>query len=105
MIREIQAQHKLWSLKNFGTVPPKDMLLGIVEEVGELAHAHLKESQNIRMNEDHKQKQIDAVGDIAIYLIGYCNSRDLDLQSIIVDVWNDVKQRDWRKYPENGRTK
>ena len=79
------------------------MILGIIEELGELTHAHLKLRSNIRNNEDHKANIKDAIGDIFIFLMAYTTSRNLDLQDIIESTWNTVKQRNWRRYPIDGK--
>lgn len=105
-MRDIQERQKRWAEKNFPGDRLKHFspeliqgipaLVGLVEEVGELAHAHLKEGQQIRMNEHHEVKAMDAVGDIVIYLMDYCNMRGWDFQSIVEQVWEEVEERSWR---------
>ena len=102
-LRRIQREQKTWATRNFGYVPPWQPLIGVVEELGELAHSHLKEVQNIRTNEDHIAKGQDAVGDIVIYLIDYCNRRDWDFADIILETWKQVSARDWVNDKENGK--
>lgn len=103
MIREIQAEQKEWQERNFGVKPRNQRtLLGMTEELGELSHAHLKSEQNIRQNEDHEAARRDAIGDIFIYMMGYCNDFDIDLQSVIEETWGEVKRRDWEKNANNG---
>jgi NTP pyrophosphatase (non-canonical NTP hydrolase) len=97
MIARIQSEQKKWQEHNFPTSGVNEAFKGIVEELGELAHADLKESQDIRTNEDHVANAKDAIGDIAIYLMAYCNYRGFDLQSIITDTWEQVSKRDWQK--------
>jgi NTP pyrophosphatase (non-canonical NTP hydrolase) len=76
-----------------------------MEEVGELAHAHLKHDQGIRGLEDqdlaHTQK-VDAVGDIVIYLASYCTANNIDLEAAVKKTWEEVKARDWVTYPDKG---
>lgn len=72
--------------------------MGVAEEVGELSHAHLKQHQGIRLEEDHEAKARDAVGDILIYLADYCNAREFSLQDCLDKAWDEVKQRDWQKH-------
>jgi len=106
MIRRIQNEQKPWVEHNFGTHRPAwQPLLGAVEELGELAHAFLKRDQGIRVNEYHKLSIEDALGDIVIYLMDFASAEDIDLQQVIERTWQEVKKRDWKKYPENGRTK
>jgi NTP pyrophosphatase (non-canonical NTP hydrolase) len=78
-------------------------LLGLVEEVGELSHAHLKQEQGIRGTvESYRSKKIDAVGDIVIFLANYCTQQGLSFEECVLSAWNEVKQRDWQKDPTNG---
>lgn len=103
-LRLIQLEQREWATKNFGDKPSWHPLLGAVEELGELAHAFLKREQGIRgTTESHTEDIRDAIGDITIYLLDFCNREGLDLQSIIQDTWAEVKQRDWKANPLNGR--
>lgn len=102
MLKKIQEEHAIWEKANFKKRESWQPLMGAIEELGELAHAHLKHSQKIRVNEDHIEHAKDAVGDIVIYLIGYCSARGFDMESIVQETWNEVKQRDWIKHPEVG---
>jgi hypothetical protein len=66
---------------NFGDRPAWQTLLGVVEEVGELSHAHLKAAQGIRgTREQHHVAKIDAVADIVIFLADYCTAEGIDLE-------------------------
>lgn len=63
-----------WVAHNFpdNKLPkPQESILGMIEELGELAHSHLKELQNIRGTaEEHQALAKDAIGDVTIYLLG-----------------------------------
>lgn len=119
----IQREQKEWALKNFGEQPPHRALLGAVEELrelveadpsspdhilelikalGRLSHSQLKGEQGIRVNKDHRALAKDAVADMVIFLVSYCNDKDFDLEDIVRDTWDEVKQRDWRKNPKTG---
>ncbi len=104
LLSELQRAHKRWLDHNFPDQEPHDALLGLVEEVGELAHAHLKHQQGIRGYTDVMYREMagDAIGDIVIYLASYCNTNDFNLSLEVSKTWGTVKQRDWRKDPENG---
>ena len=93
-----------WAGRNFpGTTDSSHALMGLVEEIGELHHARLKEAQGIRHSaKECKDMEIDAIGDLIIYLADYCCRRDIDLQSVIMKTWDRVQKRDWIKYPETG---
>lgn len=122
-IRELQKQYVAWSQYNFPNKKPHEPLLGIFEELGELAeqapmnlhliqaliyighlaHAHLKREQGIRGTADeHHAKAKDAVGDILIFLIDYCDKQGYDLQEIAETTWAEVSKRDWKKDAKTG---
>ena len=104
-IAQLQSEVKEWATRNFPDNKPYHCLLGAVEEIGELSHAHLKEEQSIRGESiDHVTAAKDAVGDTIIYLTDYCNRREWDLDEILQTVWNEVKQRDWTKNKHDGIT-
>lgn len=94
--RALQDQQRPWVKHNFGDRPAYYPLLGAVEELGELAHAHLKQEQGIRTTEDHEANAKDAVADTIIFLADYCSSRGWDLQEIVEVTWADVRKRDWK---------
>jgi NTP pyrophosphatase (non-canonical NTP hydrolase) len=102
MLRKLQDEQREWSQYNFGKSPSWMPFFGLVEELGELAHSHLKMAQGIRQNENHEAKAKDAVGDIVIFLSDYCNANGYDLEEIVRETWDSVKVRDWRKYPDTG---
>jgi len=102
MLKKLQEEQKSWVNHNFGERPSWHPLLGVVEEVGELAHAYLKREQGIRVEEDHTENAKDAVADIVIYLADFCSAEGFDLQQIVQDTWDLVKQRDWKKDPANA---
>lgn len=98
----LQERRNKWVAHNF---PGKDTLitstLGVVEEVGELAHHILKRDQGIR-KEDHEAEIKDAVGDIIIYLMGVATHEGFDIGQIVQETWEHVEKRDWIKWPGNG---
>jgi NTP pyrophosphatase (non-canonical NTP hydrolase) len=104
-LRQLQQEQKVWADHNFPNRHPYQPLLGALEELGELAHHHLKADQGIRGTaEMHREKAKDAVGDLMIYLADYCNQEKFDMQEILEQTWGEVKLRDWRKDPETGGT-
>jgi NTP pyrophosphatase (non-canonical NTP hydrolase) len=100
--QNLQYEVDEWSQRNFGKNPPIWKFLGIVEEVGELAHALLKKLQGIRVTEDHEAKAKDAVGDLLIYTADFCARMGWDMQEIIEKTWKRVQKRDWKKDPKKG---
>jgi NTP pyrophosphatase (non-canonical NTP hydrolase) len=102
-LRQLQEEQKKWVQHNFPGFLDYYPLLGAVEELGELAHAHLKMVQGIRgTREEHLEKAQDAIGDVIIYLSNYCTAMGFDFQKILETTWDEVKQRDWKRFPKDG---
>lgn len=104
LLSQLQREHDRWLDHNFPNQKPHQALLGLQEEVGELAHAHLKYEQGIRyMTErEYKIQAGDAIGDIVIFLASYCNSNGFNLAKEVKVAWDGVKERDWIKDPDDG---
>lgn len=101
MTKEMQAAVEKWQDKNFPNLTAEDNLIGALEELGELAHANLKRRQ---LGRDLRDNEMDAVGDIVIFLMGYCNKRGFDLAGIVNDTWAEVSQRDYTKRRNGEQT-
>lgn len=102
--KQLQDEHIKWVEHNFPRRDRVDHILGAMEELGELAHAHLKMRLGIRGSHEEKRAQAaDAVGDVIIFLCGYCSDMGFNLQEIMEKTWDKVKQRDWIVDPMNGR--
>jgi NTP pyrophosphatase (non-canonical NTP hydrolase) len=103
---KLQEEQAKWELHNFGPQPAHHSFLGMVEELGELAHAILKGEQSIRGTpEEHEAAAKDAIGDMTVFAASLCNKRGWDYQKVMEDTWADVKVRDWKKFPMNGLSK
>lgn len=107
---ELAAEHKTWEAHNFpveGQIPEIGVLRGIVgmcEELGELAHSVLKMYQGIRGDEAHIDRAKDAVGDLIVYATGVTDKLGFTIQESVDRAWNEVRDRDWIKYPGDGMT-
>lgn len=104
-LAELQRQRKLWGEHNFPTATAEDTLIGAMEELGELAHANLKGRMKIRTGVDSgalEDAERDAIGDIVIYLTGYCIHRGFSFDECVERAWNEVKDRDWVANPVDG---
>jgi NTP pyrophosphatase (non-canonical NTP hydrolase) len=103
-IQAMQYAHSAWRQANFPDAEPWEALAGLMEEVGELSHAHLKGKWGIRgmTGEALKKAKADAVGDIFIYLMSYCGTNDLDLDQCIENAWAEVRRRNWQQFPTSG---
>ena len=100
----LQDQLSAWVKHNFGGGDATKPILGAMEELGELCHAHLKQQQGIRgTSTEHEAAARDAVGDIVIYLIDYCNERGWRMADILAETSAEVLVRDWKLYPSTGK--
>lgn len=84
-LTELQKRHKEWEDRNFPNPDPVDSLrnglLGMQEELGELAHSHLKMKQGIRgTKEEHLAGIKDAIADVTIYALGVCNKNGWNIE-------------------------
>src|SRR5262245_19896682 len=102
---QLQKERAIWAQHNFPDQRPFELVLGVCEEAGELAHHFLKHYQGIRTNEDHIEAMGDAVADCVIFLAGVCQELGLDFGVLVRDTWDVVKSRDWVAFPENGADK
>jgi len=103
MLKLVQENLRAWVEHNFGDRPWHQPFMGIVEEVGELSHALLKQEQGIRGSwEEHENEAKDAIGDILIYMCDLCNARGWDAEKILEDTWAHVSKRDWKANPNKG---
>lgn len=102
-INTIQREQRTWEHLNFGDTPVTYPMLGMTEELGELSHAVLKNLQGIRGKEEiNREEEMDALGDILIYMISFCNKRGYNLEEILTTTWNHVRQRNWTDNPTTG---
>ena len=83
-LSQLQKEQAEWSARNFGPHPTWHPQLGMVEELGELAHSHLKSAQGIRGTpEEHKAAKVDAVADYMIFFADVCNCEEMDMETAV----------------------
>lgn len=120
-LSRLQAKVSAWQASNFGGLEPVEAALGISEELGEGAeaflslaaaqgracHALLKARQRIRGYDDPEKVRAevaDACADLLIFTMGLCTTHRLDFGKLLVGTANEVMERDFKKFPKNGRT-
>lgn len=87
-----------WQETNFGENEVSKNIFGLMEELGELAHAQLKGEQKVRFtSKQFLEMKKDAVGDLVLFLIGYCVAQKFDFNKCLKNSWNVVKRRDYKK--------
>jgi NTP pyrophosphatase (non-canonical NTP hydrolase) len=100
---KLQNEVKEWADSNFEKHGNTLSLLGAMEELGELAHAHLKGIQGIRHTpEEIIELKRDAVADIIVYLADYCATENIDLEKTLQDTWSKVSKRNWKNNKNDG---
>lgn len=115
----LQQERNEWVAHNFPreeTSHAHHSLMGATEEVlselipllvalGRANHHWIKMEARIRgTEEEHIEKIKDAVGDTVVFLAGIATRLEFDFGECVQEVWDQVKQRDWVKYPTNGVT-
>jgi NTP pyrophosphatase (non-canonical NTP hydrolase) len=67
-LTQLQKEHQKWVERNFPAETLEDAVLGMFEEVGEIAHHVLKMKQGIRGDEAmHKREILDGIADTVIF--------------------------------------
>lgn len=102
-LNDIQYEARQWRERNFPNYTASDQLFGVMEEVGEIAHHFLKRQQGIRGEQaEHTREIHDGIGDLVIFLMGFCDKEGVDLTEMVRVAWDEVKQRDWVSDPRGG---
>lgn len=84
-----------WALYNFPGYTIDYVLLGIMEEKGELAQAMLKQKQGIKGTaDDHDAAIRDAIGDLAIFLANFCAVKEIEDLHCGVGIHNPENESD-----------
>lgn len=111
-LTKTQAEVHEWSERNFGLVPNSQIplrissFLGMVEELGEIAHAILKMTQGIRgTREEHTEAIKDGIADLLVFTLDFCARNQMEAELLLDEVWKKVKQRDWNKNNQTGEVK
>lgn len=99
---EFQMEVAAWAIRNFDPKPSAYVLLGVIEELGEICRAVLKREQHIRPEDTTQDKIADEVGDVLIYLANFCSLEGINMGVAANKKWAKVRQRDWRADPERG---
>jgi NTP pyrophosphatase (non-canonical NTP hydrolase) len=97
-LSQLQSEHNAWIDKNFPDEELEDCIMGMVEEVGELAHHYLKRKQDIRGDQAlHYSEMLDALADMVIFGAGAASKLGVDYGDLVTITWQRVQKRDWTK--------
>src|SRR5215471_1458732 len=87
----IQHERDYWVAHNFPHDRIEDSFMGMVEEMGELAHHLLKSRQGIRGGDvDHEAEIRDACADLVIFTMGIASHKGFDLGRVVDETWDQV---------------
>jgi len=107
MIDLKQKELARWQAKHFGTHEddPLRFVVGMSEEVGEVAHHVLKGIQGIRGGQGgiNKHEVADGVADSFIYGMQLLSTLGINAEEVLERTINEVMQRDWINNPDNGK--
>lgn len=82
--------------RGFGKETPPEMLMLLVEEVGELAKA-IRKAHGIKSDEQSEKFKIEQeAADVFIYLLDICNHFGIDLEKAFRDKEEINKNRTWK---------
>jgi NTP pyrophosphatase (non-canonical NTP hydrolase) len=102
----VQVEHRYWIEHNFPGETKHQAFLGMAEELGEISHHLLKREQSIRSEGvDHAAEIRDGCADLIIFMMTLADNEGFLLLEAVNEAWEEVKQRDWIKYPHDGRTR
>jgi NTP pyrophosphatase (non-canonical NTP hydrolase) len=104
MIDLKQKEFAEWQKKNFGGGELSDMIHGMSEEVGEMAHAYLKGKQRIRnyTPEKARDEMADSFADCMVFGIQAMIALGLDAEAVLNMVFRDVLSRNFKEN-QNGK--
>lgn len=106
---DLQSKRQAWAAASGVGSNIEDLVDLLQEEMGEMANARVKLREGIRRGATDREALLeaerDAVGDLVIVLAGYCTARNFSLQECVEKAWEEVRQRDWIKFPYDGRTR
>lgn len=87
---EMQESQRAWAKANFGEQTPIQMMMGILGELGEFAEA---------FEANNNTEMVDAIGDVGVYLMNYCNLKGWSIESIMklmTPVNRDAEHYPWK---------
>ena len=102
MIDLKQKELKEWQVRNFGGGTTGDMIVGMIEELGELGRWYLKRKQGIREGAnggDLKAEIGDAFADVVIYGLQAMSEEGIDAEEALRLTIEKVLKRDWANNP------
>ncbi len=82
--------------RGFNTTDVGKEIILMTEELGELAQAYKLSNQKTFDNIDNRKDILDAVGDLMVYCLGFCELMDVDSENLIAGIVENNKTRTHR---------
>ena len=106
-ITKYQQKLKTWQKEHFGDTPPEWLVVGMMEELGEMSHTMLKFDQGIREHreqstEKFKTQLADDFGDIVVYGMQVLSYYGIDAEEAMKTTFEHVLKRDWNSHRNTG---
>lgn len=95
MLQKLQEEHAVWQNRNFPHAEKWECLVGVAEELGELAAS----VGNGAISADQHALCRDAIGDTVIYLTGFCTLNDINIEECTAADFDDVDKVMRTQYP------
>jgi hypothetical protein len=76
--------------------------VNLLSSLGKVAHAHLKQAQGIRVEENHDAEGRQGMIHFLVHLRMFAVQEKIDLVDETYRVWQKVKLRDWKKDPAHA---
>lgn len=105
VVDDIQKRLQEWEYSQFGKPTKDQLIMGMVDKVGCIAHYNLKSEQKIRegaiFTEDQiSQTMAEDICHTIIYAINLLTELNYPADQILSRVADEVMKRDWNKDPE-----
>lgn len=100
-LEDLQCEVAQWTGRNFPDDNRETVVLGLAEEVGEMARAALKRHQGIRGTAQEWETELrKEIGDVMIKLVHVAHVWGFSLSEAVLDRWDVVSQRDFVTNPK-----
>lgn len=98
-ISNFQKEVYDWVIENFPNMKSEDELIGISSEFGELCHHFRDRKNHVKgVTEYHDAEIKDAVGDMLLNLLCFCEMENINSYKCLLESWNLVRIRSYKKY-------
>jgi NTP pyrophosphatase (non-canonical NTP hydrolase) len=99
----LQKEIRTWHARNYPKQSVMGNVLAVAEEVGEVARAYVKQESEVRGTWDHWQaEKAKELGDVLIGVLIVIEREGFDVESVLLQRWETIKNRDYLENPDTG---